>query len=77
MLKHGPKPFDPKLSGCFKIAPLFSAIWSLIFTSCCGRGLAMTSKRFPVYPHWLDYGYLRVLAAIAVQRVIPAVLRLA
>ncbi len=31
MLKHGPKPFDPKLSGCFKIAPLFSAIWFINF----------------------------------------------
>ncbi len=31
MLKHGPKPFDPKLGGCFKIAPLFSTIWLIIF----------------------------------------------
>jgi len=26
MLKHGPKPFDSKLSGCFKIAPVMAAI---------------------------------------------------
>ncbi len=77
MLKHGPKPFDPKLSGCFKIAPLFSAIWFINFHFLLWAWPRDDEEKVSCLPTLAGLWILRVLlAAIAVQRVIPAVLRL-